>query len=91
MTTDRNVKDSPFSLLRYAVRTEAGEILIKTPLDYLDHAYELIKWRVDDLEGADHTGASEEIENLEKTLDLLNDLAVGNKWVLSKQNTKKKI
>ena len=78
MTTDRNVKDSPFSLFRYP------------PLDYLDHAYELIKWRIDDLDGADHTGASEEIENLEKTLDLLNDLAVGKKWVLSKQEQNKK-
>lgn len=73
MTTERNVEDSSFSLFRYP------------RLDYLDHAYELIKWRIDDLEDADHTGASEEIENLEKTLDLLNDLAVGKKWVLSKQ------
>ena len=79
MTPERNVKDSPFSLPR-----------LYPPLDYLDHAYELIKWRIDDLEGADHTGVSEEIENLEKTLDLLNDLAVGKSWVLSKQEQNKK-
>lgn len=65
------------------------EIVKEVRLDYLDHAYELIKWRVDDLHGADHTGVKEERENLEKTLTLLNDLAVGNKWIiLSKAITK---
>ena len=65
------------------------EIVKEVRLDYLDYAYEVIKWRVDELDGADHTGVNEEREDLEKTLTLLNDLAVGNKWILSVQDVKR--
>ena len=65
------------------------EIVKEVRLDYLDYAYEVIKWRVDELDGADHAGVNEEREDLEKTLTLLNDLAVGNKWILSVQDVKR--
>ena len=55
----------------------------KNHIEYLDTAIELINWRLDELKDADHSRYEEEVNNLNKTYQLLVDLESGKRWILS--------